>query len=49
MEKKFIEAKLEKQGDKMIFVASDESIDRHGDSLKVDLWDLKNFKKAPRL
>lgn len=32
-----------------MFIASDESVDRHGDSLSVDAWDLRNFKKAPRL
>ena len=34
---------------KMVAVASDESIDRSGDSLKVLNWDFKNFKKNPVL
>lgn len=31
------------------FIASDESVDRSGESIPVDTWDLANFKKSPRL
>jgi len=44
-----IEAVTEKVNNKMVVVASDESVDRAGDSLKVENWDLKNFKKNPVL
>ena len=33
----------------MLAVATDETIDRHGESLSIDAWDLKNFKKNPVL
>ena len=44
-----IKAFVEKVDGKMVAIASDETMDRHGDSLKVDLWDLKNYKKNPVL
>lgn len=31
------------------FVASDESVDRYGDIIRVDGWDLSNFKRNPVL
>ena len=34
---------------KMTAIASDESIDRHGDSLKVNDWNFKQWKKNPVL
>jgi hypothetical protein len=49
MKKQFIEARVEKKNDRIIFIASDESIDRHGESLDIEKWDLKNFKKNPVL
>lgn len=50
MEKRFIQGLLEKAEDNVFtFVASDESPDRHGDVLPIDNWDLKNYKRAPRL
>jgi len=50
MTKSFIQAKVEKSADgKVTFIASDESTDRYGDKLDMGMWDLKNFKKAPRL
>jgi hypothetical protein len=33
----------------MVAVASDETVDRHGESLPIDSWDLINFKKNPVL
>lgn len=44
-----IKAKLEKKQDRIIFVASTDRKDRHGESIPQDTWDLRNFKKAPRL
>jgi len=49
MKTKHIEALTEIVDGKLVAIASDESIDRVGDSLKVDDWDLKNFKKNPVL
>lgn len=49
MDKKFLQATLKAAGDKIEIVASDESLDRHGDKLPVEAWDLKNFKKNPVL
>lgn len=49
MKKTFIEAKVKKEGDDIIFVASDETLDRGGEVLPIDAWDLKNFKKNPVL
>ena len=49
MAKKFITAELKAEGDKIIFVASDETLDRHGEVVSMDSWDLKNYKKNPVL
>lgn len=49
MKKNFIQATVTKTNGKLVFVASDETMDRYGDSLDIDMWDLKNFKKSPRL
>lgn len=49
MKKKFISAKALKQQDKIVFIASEESPDRMDETLPVDSWDLKNFKRSPRL
>jgi phage head maturation protease len=49
MDKKYLLAKVlvdEKTG-KKIFVASDESLDRHGEVISIDAWDIENFKKNP--
>lgn len=46
----YIKATLEKEKDgKLVFVASDETQDRHGDVIPLDSWSLKNFMKAPRM
>lgn len=39
----------EKKDDRFTFVASDETTDRHGDSLPVEAWDLRFFRRAPRI
>lgn len=39
-----------KQGEnKITVVASDETLDRHGDVLPIESWDLTKFKSAPRM
>jgi len=50
MSKQFIRGyfKTNEEG-KLVIVASDETLDRHGDVLKLEYWDLSEFKKAPRL
>lgn len=45
----YTKAYVEKQGDSFVGVASTADIDRHGESIEVSGWDLKNFKKAPRI
>jgi len=35
--------------DEMVFIASDETIDRDGDIITIQAWDLKNFQKNPVL
>jgi HK97 family phage prohead protease len=51
MTKKFIEGVciMEKQGDDIVFVATDETFDRHGESIPMDSWDLSAYEAAPRL
>jgi len=46
---KNIKALVEKVKGKLIAVASDDSVDRHGDSINQDAWDLKQFRKNPVL
>lgn len=40
---------MEKKGDDIIFVATDETVDRHNESIPMDSWDLENYLAAPRL
>lgn len=49
--KTFITGKVEiKQADNLITViASDETLDRHGDVLPIDQWDLTKFLLSPRM
>ncbi|MBT5503382.1 hypothetical protein HOK15_04175 [Candidatus Falkowbacteria bacterium] len=49
MKKQNIKAYIENVDGKMVAVASDDSLDRHGDSIKQDVWDLRNFRKNPVL
>lgn len=49
MDKLFLQAELKKEGDVIEFVASDETLDRHGEKVPVDAWDLKNYKRNPVL
>lgn len=47
METKYIDTELmEVEGEKL-FVASNSNIDRHGESISVDGWELENYKKNP--
>lgn len=45
----YLQAELKKVEDKLMFVASDETLDRHGDVIPIDSWDLKNYRKNPVL
>lgn len=50
MKKLQLTAKILKGENKQItVVASDETLDRHGDVLKIEDWDLSQFLKAPRM
>lgn len=49
MSKLFLKAEIRKQGDTIEFIASDETLDRHGDKVPIDGWDLKNYKRNPVL
>lgn len=44
-----LETLVKKVNGKMTAIASDDSVDRMGDSLEAKKWDLKNFKKNPVL
>jgi len=44
-----INAIVEKRQGIMVAIASDDTLDRHGDSLSIDDWDFRNFKKNPVL
>lgn len=48
-QKQYFEAYTEVKDGQMVAIASDESVDRVGDSLKVAQWDLRNFKRNPVL
>lgn len=50
MSKQFIEAQLKKNDDGgLTFIASDETLDRSGEVIPIDSWNLDNFKKNPVL
>lgn len=49
MDKEFLYAQLKKTGEKIEFIASDETLDRQGEVIPIESWDLKNFKKNPVL
>lgn len=49
MNKQYIQAKLQKAGDKIQFIATDETLDRSGEVIPIDSWDLSNFLKNPVL
>lgn len=40
---------MEKNGNDIVFVATDETIDRHNESIPMDSWDVENYMQAPRL
>jgi len=40
-------AEKAKADDSFLFIASDETVDRYGDVVKVDGWDLSNFHRNP--
>lgn len=46
-EKRYLQTELvEVEGEKL-FVASNSELDRHGESISVEGWDLENYKKNP--
>lgn len=49
--KNFLKAKVvfKKEDNKITVIASDETLDRHGDVLPIEAWDLSQFNKAPRM
>lgn len=50
MNKLYLKAQLQKAADGSIeFVASDETVDRSGESIPASSWDLTNYLKSPRL
>lgn len=51
MEKKYLqfEIKTVKGSDELTIVASDETLDRYGEVVPLDAWDLKNYKNNPVL
>lgn len=49
MNKQFTQAIMKREGDKIVFIASDETLDRQGEVVSFDSWDLTNFKKNPVL
>lgn len=50
MEKQHLTALIEHDASgKMVAVASDETLDRQGESIPIETWDLKNFKQNPVL
>ena len=51
MKIKHLQAKisLKQEGDKIVVIASDETLDRHGDVLPISQWDLTRFRQAPRM
>ncbi len=50
MEKQFLQFKIHKADNgEVTIVASDETLDRMGEVIPLDTWDLKNYKKNPVL
>lgn len=50
MQKIYLDFKIKKAKDgKLTIVASDETLDRMGEVVPIDSWDLKNYKKNPVL
>lgn len=50
MEKRYTKAEIiEKKDDRFVAVASSAKEDRHGEIVSVEGWDIKNYKKQPRI
>lgn len=49
MTKQYLTASLKRENGKSIFVASDETLDRSGEVVPMDSWDLNNYIKNPVL
>lgn len=46
-EKLFVKADIEWSEDKLVAVASTSVLDRHGETVSAEGWDIKNYKKNP--
>lgn len=49
LEKKFVDLDIETVEGQKVFVATDETLDREGEILSIDAWDLANYKRNPLL
>ncbi len=51
MKTKYLQAKvsIQKENNKIVVVASDETLDRHGEVLPISQWDLSKFMGSPRM
>lgn len=49
MNKQYITAEVKKEGEKIVFIASDETLDRHGEVIPLESWDLTKYKANPVL
>ena len=49
MKRDYLNIGVEKIDGKMVAIATDQTLDRHGEKLSIKLWDLKNYKKNPVL
>lgn len=49
MDKLYVKANLEWENEKLVAIASTAVEDRHGETVSVEGWDLKNFKRNPVL
>lgn len=47
--KRYADIKIQKKGDHITFVASDETLDRMGDVVPIDAWDLSKYRSNPLL
>jgi len=44
---KYLQAELLEVDGEKLYVASDETVDRHGEVIAIEGWDLENYKKNP--
>jgi HK97 family phage prohead protease len=46
---KFLNAKVKKEGGRLSVIVSDETLDRHGEVIPIETWDLGHFSNSPRM